>query len=163
MTIEKNHTEIWNYLKEIKVGMLTTSSENQELHSRPMFLVQKEYEGVIWLFAHRDAHKIEEVENHPFVNLNFANSTKGNFVSLSGTARVEEGGSQFDSLWSDDVKVWFSESEQPIKDAVLIRVDVNQAEVWDSDKGMLTKALKLTKAKMTGERPKLGENKVLKQ
>jgi general stress protein 26 len=163
MTIEENHSEVWNYLKEIKVGMLTTSSENHELHSRPMFLVQEEYEGVIWLFAHRDAHKIEEVANHPFVNLNFANTAKGNFVALSGTASVEEGGTQFDALWSYDVKVWFSESENPKKDAVLIRVDVNQAEVWDSVKGMLTKAVKLTKAKMTGERPKLGENKVLEQ
>ncbi|MGB6037061.1 MAG: pyridoxamine 5'-phosphate oxidase family protein [Cryomorphaceae bacterium] len=163
MTIEENHTEIWNYLKEIKVGMLTTSSENHELQSRPMFLVQEEYEGVIWLFAHRDAHKIEEVENHSFVNLNFANTAKGNFVTLSGKAKVEKGGSQFDALWSDDVKVWFSESENPKEDAVLIRIDVDRAEVWDSDKGTLTKAVKLTKAKMTGERPKLGENKVLEQ
>ena len=163
MTIEKNHTEIWNYLKEIKVGMLTTVADNQQLHSRPMFLVQKEYEGVIWLFAHRDADKIDEVDHAPFVNLNFANTTKGNFVALSGKARIEEGGSQFDSLWSDDVKVWFSESENPKKDAVLIRIDVDHAEIWDSDKGTLTKALKLTKAKMTGEQPNLGENKVLKQ
>lgn len=163
MTIEKNHTEVWNYLKEIKVGMLTTIGDNHKPHSRPMFLVQEEYEGVIWLFAHRDAHKIEEVEKQSFVNLNFANTAKGNFVTLSGKAKVEKDGSQFDALWSDDVKVWFSDSENPKKDAVLIRIDVDQAEVWDSEKGMLTKALKLTKAKMTGERPKLGENKVLEQ
>ena len=143
--------------------MLTTSSENHELHSRPMFLVQEEYEGVIWLFAHRDAHKIDEVENHPLVNINFANTAKGDFVALSGKARIEEEGSQFDALWSDDVKVWFSESEQPKKDAVLIRVEVYQAEVWDSDKGLFTKAFKLTRAKMTGERPELGENNVLEQ
>jgi general stress protein 26 len=162
MTLEKNHLEIWNYLKEIKVGMLTTSNEGY-LSSRPMFLVQEAYEGVIWLFADRNARKIMDVNKNPHVNLNFMLPSDGDFISLSGVGTVQEGGSKFEEFWTEDVKIWFANSENPKREAVLIRIDVDQAEFWDSDKGILKRVFEYAKAKVTGSRPDVGENKVLAQ
>jgi len=162
MSLEKEHAEIWNYLKEIRVGMLTTS-ENDIMHSRPMYLVQDFYEGVIWLFADKEGYKISEIKSNPHVNLNFVSLEEGHYLTLSGIATLREGGSEFEKLWSDSVKVWFSDSDNPKNKAVLIRIEVDQAEVWDTSKGVLKKAFEYAKAKVTNSKPDLGKNKVVEQ
>jgi len=162
MSLEKKHAEIWNYLKDLRVGMLTTVSDNI-LHSRPMYLVQEYYEGDIWLFADKHAYKIEEVKKNPHVNLNFVSLEKGLYITLSGIADVQERGEKFDELWSEEVKVWFEDSENPRENAVLIKIEGIQAEIWDTNKGILKKAYEYAKAKVTNSKPDLGANKVVKQ
>src|SRR6056297_2084473 len=112
MSLEKKHAEIWDYLKDLRVGMLTTASEDF-LHSRPMYLVQKYYEGDIWLFADKHAYKISEIKQNPHVNLNFVSVEDGLYISLSGVAAVQERGEKFDELWSEGVKVWFEDAQNP--------------------------------------------------
>jgi general stress protein 26 len=162
MNLEKNHAEVWEYIKDLRVGMLTTSTQGF-LNTRPMFLVQEYYEGVVWLFADKDAAKVDEIETSPHVNLSFASLSDGHYAVLSGFASVHHSGAKFDELWSDEVKIWFANAESPKDQAALIRIEVNQAEIWDTNKGILKKAFEFAKAKITGKRPDLGENKTLAQ
>lgn len=162
MTLEEKHVEIWNYLKEIKVGMFTTSSDAY-MSSRPMYLVQEAYEGVLWLFADKEARKITDIRINPHVNMNFMAPDDGHFVALSGIASVYDSGAQFDALWSDDVKIWFNDGADPKGRAVLIRIDVDSAEIWNSDQGMFRRVFEYAKARVTGSRPNMGENKVISQ
>lgn len=162
MSLEKKHAEIWDYLKDLRVGMLTTVSDNI-LHSRPMYLVQKYYEGNIWLFADKHAYKISEIKKNPHINLNFVSVDEGLYITLSGVATVQEGGAKFDELWSDSVKIWFEDAKNPKENAVLIKIEVIQAEIWDTNKGILKTAFEYAKAKVTGSRPDMGENKVIEQ
>lgn len=162
MSLEKQHAEIWNYLREIKVGMLTTSADNF-MYSRPMYLVQDHYEGTIWLFSDKNGYKISEIKTNPHVNLNFVSPEDGQFLALSGIASIQVGGPKFEELWSDSVQVWFADSENPKDDAILIKIEVKEAEIWDTNKGMLKKAVEFAKAKLTNSKPNLGENKVMEQ
>ncbi len=162
MSLEKKHAEIWDYLKDLRVGMLTTVSDNF-LRSRPMYLVQEYYEGDIWLFADKNAYKISEIKQNPHVNLNFVSLDDGLYITLSGVASIQDGGAEFDELWSEGVKVWFEDAKNPKENAVLIKIEVMQAEVWDTDKGILKRAFEYAKAKVTGSRPDMGKNKVIEQ
>lgn len=71
MSSPEHKAKIWNIVKEIKVGMLTTSDGN-DLRSRPMQLTQDDYDGTIWLFTKLDDPKAEEVEDEHQVCITFS-------------------------------------------------------------------------------------------
>ena len=73
MSSPEHKEQIWNLIKDVKVGMLATEDQG-DMHARPMHLVQKDYDGTIWFFTRRDAEKVDELKSGRNVCLTFSST-----------------------------------------------------------------------------------------
>lgn len=117
-------------MRSIRFAMFTTEHEGK-LRGRPMALVQPISDGgEVMFLSGRDAPKVGEVRDHAEVNVTFSDPHAGCFVSLSGTARVDDDRETIERLWSPIYQAWFPQGlEDP--HLVMIRVLVHNAEFWD--------------------------------
>jgi len=142
-------------LKGERFGMLTTTGVDGTLISRPMAMQEVEFDGDLWFFAARDSRKIAHLTARPQVNV--AVGSSDNWVSVTGTGVVVTDAAKKRELWNSMVEAWFPEG--PDDDGVvLLKVEADSAEYWDSPGGRLATAISFAKAKLTGERYSGGEN-----
>jgi general stress protein 26 len=142
-------------LKGERFGFLTTITLDGRLTSRPMTLQEVEFDGSLWFFAERGSTPVEHITASPEVNVGVGSG--GSWVSLTGDAVVVEDAAKKRELWNSAVEAWFPQG--PDDDSVLlIKVQADSAEYWDSPGGRLATAFSFVKAKVTGERIDAGEN-----
>jgi general stress protein 26 len=150
--------KVADLMKGQRFGMLTTTDPDGTLISRPMALQEVEFDGDLWFFAARDSRKIRHLDSHAQVNVTVGSG--GSWVSLTGTGVVVTDTARKRELWNTVVEAWFPEG--PDDDGVvLLKVQADSAEYWDSPGGRLATALSFAKAKLTGERYSGGENETV--
>ena len=153
--------KLGSLIDDVRVTMMTTvDPQSGALHSRPMATQQTAFDGTLWFFTGKDSHKVEEVEEDHDVNLAYAEPDDNHYVSVSGTARLVTDQGKMEELWHPVLKAWFPGGlDDP--DLALLKVDVEQAEYWDSAASTLVKITGFVKALATGERYDAGENEKL--
>jgi general stress protein 26 len=145
-------------MKGQRLGFLTTTMPDGRLTSRPMALQEVEFDGDLWFFAESDAPWLAHITASPQVNVGVGSG--GTWVSLTGTARVVSDVAKKRELWNSGVEAWLPQGpEDP--SVVLVRVEGDTAEYWDSPGNRLATALSFVKAKVTGARPDTGEKDVV--
>jgi general stress protein 26 len=145
-------------IKGQKFGFLTTTMPDGRLTSRPMSLQEVEFDGDLWFFAEHDAPWLAHITTSPQVNVGIGSG--GTWVSLTGTARVVTDVAKKKDLWNSGVEAWLPQGpEDP--SVVLVKVDGDTAEYWDSPGNRLATALSFVKAKATGSQPSTGEKDVV--
>ena len=142
-------------IKGERFGFLTTTGPGGMLTSRPMTLQEVEFDGDLWFFAERGAEWVDHIRTSPQVNVGIGSG--GTWVSLTGQAAVVDAVAKKKELWNGGVEAWFPQGPEDAS-VVLIRVDGDSAEYWDSPGGRLATAFSFVKAKATGERIEGGEN-----
>jgi general stress protein 26 len=136
-------------------AMLTTRAPDGTLVSRPMALQETEFDGDLWFFAAADSRKITHITADPQVNVGVVSNDT--WVSLTGNARVVRDDAKKRELWNSIVEAWFPDgAEDP--GVVLLKVEGESAEYWDSPGGRVATALSLAKAKVTGQPYSGGDN-----
>lgn len=146
-------------IKETKFAMLTTIVEGGELHSRPMTLVEHEFEGQLWFFTSKNSDLAKQVQAHANVNLAFANIKDNSYVSACGEASILKDSAKEKELWSPLFKAWFPEGlEDP--NLCLLKVDVRSADYWESPSATIVQLVGFAKAVVTGKPagPALGQH-----
>jgi general stress protein 26 len=138
-----------------RMGMLTTTAPGGTLTSRPMALQEVEFDGDLWFFAERSSRKLAHVAAHPQVNVTV--SSASTWVSLTGTASVVDDDAKKRDLWNSGVEAWFPDGPDA-PEVVLLRVEGESAEYWDTPGGRIASLISFAKAKATGERYDGGEN-----
>jgi general stress protein 26 len=151
-----DHTRtVAELLEGQRFGFLTTRSPDGTLTSRPMTLQEVEFDGDLWFFAERDSHPVRHITLSPQVNVGVGSG--GSWVSLTGRATVVDDPAKKRELWNSAVEAWFPDG--PDDDSVvLLKVEGDSAEYWDSPGGRLATVFSFAKAKLTGERIEGGEN-----
>ena len=142
-------------LKGERFGFLTTITMDGRLTSRPMTLQEVEFDGDLWFFAERDSNPVEHIAASPEVNVGVGSG--GTWVSLTGDAIVVEDAAKKRELWNSAVEAWFPQGPDD-GGVVLIKVQAQSAEYWDTPGGRLATAFSFVKAKVTGRRIEGGEN-----
>jgi len=154
-----DHNEkIWNIIQNTKVGMLTTSGDM--LRARPMHVVQESYEGKLWFFIDLSSDTVGEVEDKQ-VCLSFCEQHGGSYLSLTGHATLITEKSLIDQFWNSTVATWIPEGKEG-SNVGLICIDVNFGEYWINDKTKVGTFFEIAKAKLSKQRPDLGENNKFK-
>jgi general stress protein 26 len=142
-------------LKGERFAFLTTVMKDGRLASRPMTLQEVEFDGDLWFFAERDSNPVRHITDSPQVNVGVGSG--GTWVSLSGDAVLVDDVAKKRELWNSAVEAWFPQG--PDDDSVvLLKVEGDSAEYWDSPGGRLATVFSFAKAKITGERIEGGEN-----
>jgi general stress protein 26 len=144
-------------IEAIDFAMLTTVDIDGVLRSRPMSTQEAEFDGTLWFFTSDNTHKIEEIERDKRVNASYAKPEDNVYVSVSGTASISRDRQKMEELWNPILKAWFPEGlDDP--HICLLKVDVEQAEYWDSPSSTLVQIVGFVKALVTGQRADGGEN-----
>lgn len=156
-TREEAIEKLNNLIEDIDFAMLTTVDTDGVLRSRPMSTQEAEFDGTLWFFTSDKTHKVEEIEQDNRVNASYAKPEYNFYVSVSGTASIVKDRAKMEELWNPILKAWFPEGlDDP--NICLLKVDVEQAEYWDSPSSTLVQITGFVKAMVTGQRANGGEN-----
>ncbi|SDN80571.1 General stress protein 26 [Klenkia soli] len=142
-------------LSDQRLGMFTTHAADGTLTSRPMALQEVEFDGDLWFFAARDSRKVTHLTADPQVNV--VAGSGGTWISLTGRAAVVTDEAKKKELWNSGVAAWFPDGPDD-DEIVLIKVEGDSAEYWDTPGGRISTVLSFAKAKVTGEPYSGGEN-----
>ena len=156
-TREEAIEKLGNLIEDIDFAMLTTVDTDGVLRSRPMSTQEAEFDGTLWFFTSDKTHKVEEIERDNRVNASYAKPEDNVYVSVSGTASIVKDRAKMEELWNPILKAWFPEGlDDPT--ICLLKVDVEQAEYWDSPSSTLVQIVGFVKALVTGRSADGGEN-----
>lgn len=142
-------------VRDQRIAMLTTTAPDGTLVSRPMALQEAELDGDLWFFAERTSRTVAHVSADPQVNVTVGSGST--WVSLTGSARVVEDDARKRELWNAVVEAWFPDGPDD-PDVILLHVDADSAEYWDTPGGRVASLISFVKAKATGEPYDGGEN-----
>ena len=151
MSSPEHKQKIWNYIKDIKVGMLTTMHDN-ELRARPMHIAQDEYDGTIWFYTNIHSEKVFELENDRHICLTFEDPNDETYVSLTGTARLSQNQEIIDKYWNPFVAAWFPEGKDG-GNVALIEIKIKKGEHWDATSSSAIQLFEFAKANIKDEYP----------
>jgi PPOX class probable F420-dependent enzyme len=136
-------------IKSTRLAMLTTVDADGRLVSKPMATQDVDFDGEVWFIAERDSQKARNITRDPRVNVAYA--SHDSWVSLSGHAEVVDDHAKLKELWNLFTDAWLEGGpENPLN--VLIRVQGESVEYWDTPGGKVTQLANLVKAKVTGRR-----------
>ena len=158
-TEEMNHelNKVQEIIDSIEVGMLTTMQDDGDHKSRPMQTQKLDADGNLWFFSNRSSHKTEELQKHPSVNVAYADTNSQSYVSVVGKASVVDDPAIKEELWSPIAKAWFPKGlEDP--ELTVLKVEIKEAEYWDSSSSSMVQAYHIAKAIITGEQNDEGEH-----
>lgn len=148
MTRQESIDKIADLVHEIRTAMLVTLDEHGRPRSRPMGTMESRFDGTIWFFTSMDSTKVTEIEQNAKVNVAYAKSSSEAYLSLTGTAAVLNDRERMRELWTPILRVWFESVEDPA--LRLIRIDVDEAEYWDTPGGKVGALFRLVKGMVTG-------------
>ena len=154
----ENIQKVRDIIKGTRIAMLTHVDEDGRLVSKPMATQDVDFDGTVRFIAERASGQGTAIQKNPNVNVAYAGS--GAWVSLSGSARIVNDTDKLRELWSSFTDSWLEGGpENP--NNVLIEIDADTAEYWDSPGGSkVTQVANLIKAKVTGNTVD-GENEVV--
>ncbi|RXZ85992.1 general stress protein [Agromyces atrinae] len=136
-------------------AILTTVSADGSLHSRPLAVLQKEFDGSVYFLVQHPTEKTAEIAENRGVNVSF--SSKKGYLSLAGTASIGADPALIDELWTASAQAWFPEGREDPTISV-ITVEGESAEYWALTEPGVFAFVKATKAILTGGTPDIGEN-----
>ena len=127
------------------------------MRARPMEARPDKEEGVIWFLTDHRGLKDDEIDATPEVCLTFVYETEKVYLSLTGEAFVAHDPDRAQALWNEKQKVWWSGPDDP--NLRVVRVELEEAEMWDGPASSAVAAFEFAKARLTGAKPNLGENR----
>ncbi len=155
MSDDREHT-LGQLLDDIRFAMLTTMDDQGRLVSRPMTMQDRDEDWVLYFVTQR-GNPVAFQSDGKQVNLAFAG--KGAYVSVSGTGSILNDEAKKQELW-DAFNEAYTQGGPENPDNVILAVDADTAEYWDTPHGAAT-LLGVLKANLLGGRPAEGENEVV--
>ena len=151
----RNVDRVWELMKKIGFAMLVTC-DGDKLRARPMSAYFKRDENAIYFLTDARHHKDEEIARDPSVNLSFADAGGQKYVSVTGTAVVDNDRSKIKELFSTPAKAWWNSADDP--NIRVLKITPDDAEFWDSP-GSVISYVKMATAAVTGTRPEIGDHR----
>ncbi|MBS7455839.1 pyridoxamine 5'-phosphate oxidase family protein [Coralloluteibacterium stylophorae] len=141
--------ELGELIDGIDVAMLTTRTASGGMVSRPLQTLRMEPSGDLLFFTSASSGKVDELTQHPEVNLGYAEPDKQVYVSVRGTATIERDRALIDDLWTPMAKAFFPEGKDD-PDLVVLRVRIESADYWTGSGNFVGRAIGFARA-LAGE------------
>ena len=147
--------ELLEKVEKAGIAMLTTAHPDGTLESRPMAVQEVETEpGVLWFITRASGDAAQDAEGRP---VNVAVQDKGFWASVAGHGAIVRDDERKREYWNSATEAFFGEGAQPEDpEIVLVRVQAESAEYWDS--GAASTVVELVKAKVTGGEARPGDH-----
>ena len=155
------HTEhearIWDLLEQTAVGMLTTRYDGG-LRARPLEARPDRDGGVIYFITDVRGLKDDEIEADGSVCFTLTNAHDKAYLSLTAHASVLRDPLLAAKYWKKTDDVWWPGGPED-KFVRVLKLEPTRAELWDGPSSSLVAAYEFAKARATGDKPNLGENR----
>ena len=161
-TEQKQRETVKGLVKDARICMLTTMTEDGRHVSRPMALQDVEFDGDLWFFTYSDSDMVAQISANPQVNVSFSDAKQNAWTSISGAAVRTDDPAKAKDLWNPMLKAWFPDGlDTP--NLTLVKVHAETAEYWDAahSSNVLT-LIGMAKAAVTGKQPDAGENETVR-
>jgi general stress protein 26 len=147
---------VWDILESHSVGMLTTQFSGG-LRARPLDARPDREAGTIAFITDVRGHKDDEIAAHPEVCFVVIVPGDNVYLSITGRASVRRDPAKAKQIWKKLDDLWWKGPDDP--SARVLTIEPATAELWDGPSNSLVVAYEFAKARITGEAPKLGENR----
>jgi len=169
----KSSTKEINDLQKIR-NMLTgqkfcfvnmLDEKANEIHGRIMATNSKdmeEFNGELWFFTNEKSAKVTELmEGHTkSVSCNFMDTSKNNYVSMSGTGEILRDKLEINKRWNPSLETWFEKGKDD-PNLALLKVVINSAVYWDAPNSTMSHIKGFVERKLlhTSSKGNLGVNR----
>ncbi|QJB70286.1 pyridoxamine 5'-phosphate oxidase family protein [Parasphingorhabdus halotolerans] len=151
--------ELYDMIDDVGTAMLVTENE-YDLRSRPIKGKLYRDSGEIWFLTETPSDKTAEIGADKQSNLTYACPEKETYVSMSGHAAICRDADKIDDLWEPWAEAWLKcDKDDPKVAAICFIPEI--AEYWSSPESALVQTWELAKAKITGKKPEMGDNKTM--
>ena len=157
-TDDATRHKVFELIEDVEVAQLVTLDRNGKMRARPMVAQKSDEAGVLWFYTPVNSGKIDEIEQHHEVMLNYSDPNDQTYVNILGTAEVLHDREKIRSMWTESMRVWFPKgADDP--NIALLKVTVQEADYWDTPSSTFVHAYGYVKALATGQRPNPGDVK----
>jgi general stress protein 26 len=156
MSSETGIERVWDIIGKVGVCMLTTQFEGG-LRARPLEARPDRVAGIIWFVTDLRSGKEREIEAEHDVGLVFIDMKDKAYLSLTARAEVRRDHAKAAEIWKSTDNVWWKGPNDP--NVCVLRVRPLTAELWDGPASAAVAAFEFAKARLTGGKPNLGENR----
>jgi general stress protein 26 len=156
MTEDDSLQRVWDIIEKVGVCMLTTQS-SAGFRARPVEARPDRNAGLIWFVTDLRSGKEHEIEVEHDVGLTFVDAKDNAYLSMTATAAVLRDHAKAAAIWKSTDTLWWSGPEDP--NVCVLRVTPQTAELWDGPASKAVAAYEFIKARLTGGKPNLGENR----
>jgi general stress protein 26 len=147
---------VWDIIEKVGVGILTTRFDGG-LRARPLEARPEREAGLIWFVTDLRSGKEHEIEVEHNVGLVFIDHKEKAYLSLTARAEVRRDPAKACEIWKKTDSVWWKGPNDP--NVCVLRVRPLTAELWDGPASKAIAAFEFAKARLTGKKPNLGENR----
>jgi general stress protein 26 len=149
-------SRVWDIIENVGVAMLTTQAAGG-LRARPVEARPDRAAGLIWFVTDLRSGKEHEIEAEHDVGLVFIDAKDKAYLSLTARAQVLRDHGKAAEIWKSTDRIWWSGPDDP--NVCVLRVKPSTAELWDGPSSKAVAAFEFAKARLTGAKPNLGENR----
>ena len=147
---------VWDIIEKVGVGMLTTQFAGG-LRARPLEARPDPEAGLVWFVTDLRSGKEHEIEAEHDVGLVFIDHKDKAYLSLTARAEVRRDHAKAAEIWRNTDDAWWHGHNDP--NVCVLRVQPLTAELWDGQASKAVAAFEFAKARLTGTKPNLGENR----
>src|SRR3954470_7799929 len=147
---------VWEIIETVGIAMLTTSFPGG-MRARPVEARPERDAGLIWFVTDLRSGKEHEIEAGHDVGLVFIDAKAKAYLSITARAEVKRDHAKAAEIWKRTDNMWWSGPDDP--NVCVLRVRPLTAELWDGPASAAMAAFEFVKARITGKKPNLGENR----
>ncbi len=156
MTDENHLKRVWDIIERVGVCMLTTCSPGG-LRARPVEPRLERGAGLIWVLTDLRSSKEHEIEAEHDIGLTVVDASERAFLSITARAEVRHDRAKAAEIWRYTDNLWWKGPDDP--NVCVLCITPLTAELWDGPASNAVAAFEFMKARLTGAKPNLGENR----
>jgi general stress protein 26 len=155
--MHEHEQRVWELVEKTSVGMLTTRFADG-LRARPLQPRPDRSGGIIYFITDVRGLKDDEIEAAPDVCFTLINHKENAYLSITARAFVLRDPLLAAKYWKSTDDVWWPDGPDD-ENVRVLKLEPRRAELWDGPASSLVAAFEFAKARATGDKPNLGENR----
>jgi general stress protein 26 len=148
---------VWDILAKNSVGMLTTRGA-QGLRARPLEARPDRDAGLILFVTDVRGLKDDEIEADAHVGFTVIDADDNAYLSITGLAAISRDSITAAKIWKTTDDVWWPDGPRD-RNVRVLSIEPITAELWDGPSSTLVAVYEFARARLTGQKPDLGENR----
>jgi general stress protein 26 len=157
MSGQNDIDRVWDIVEKAGVGMLTTRFSGG-LRARPVEPRLDRQQGLIRIVTDVRGLKDDEIERTPDAGLVVISASDKAYLSITGRAVVTRDPAMAKKIWHKTDDMWWPGGPDDPNVRVIV-LTPSLAELWDGPSSSMVAVFEMAKAKITGDKPNLGENR----
>jgi general stress protein 26 len=152
-----HEARVWDILEKNGVGMLTTQFAGG-LRARPLQARPDRNAGDILFVTDARSYKDDDIKAGPEVCFTVIDAGDKAYLSITGRAEMLRDSVLAAKIWKKTDDMWWPDGPDD-RNVRVLRIKPARAELWDGPASSIVAVYAFAKARLTGDKPDLGENR----